>query len=270
MKFRRMIVLFLILSLCLVGCKKGPDDATTLDEGNDTVSVENSEVPAIHIDKYIWEKEREYFDLSTIKLDKNWNEYIMVGDTTISSTEYVDMSSLSNYFFDEQNTKADLETAYNVPTKGFALMTDANDVDFNFITNLTIKGTTMNHNVLIEGVSFIGFVDPYSDDLNTLMAESQYPFEDSFGIGSTYEQVIGVLGEPSSCFIEPSEDVNTTRIIYKTDKTKMILTFSWVGSCYEIETDGETQIEYDDEAMKYAVLTSLEWTPFALRETLRG
>jgi hypothetical protein len=88
-------------------------------------------------------------------------------------------------------------------------------------------------------------VNPYEGGgIDTLKAKAAYTSNGNFGIGSSYENIVKIIGEASNQTTVPmDEGISLTSCVYVGDNAEMILTFMWV----------------DDSGINSAALTSVSW-----------
>jgi hypothetical protein len=145
MSYKRLIALLLSICLliCCVGCAiDKPQNSTepsnetvadpTIEQGNtintnptdNTIGNTEDTQDIIVGNEMVWEKNETQITLETIKISKEWDQFIIVDDAVVSAIEKTDMSVIPNYYFGDNDSYADLQTVYYVPTYRLSSMTD--------------------------------------------------------------------------------------------------------------------------------------------------
>ena len=202
--------------------------------------------------KMIWDKQPSKMGANILELTSNWNQNISFGGATISSTKPTDLSVLPNYFFDENNSYADIETAYYVPHVGYRLekLTQMGS-DITGVCEIDL--TTSNSSLNIEKIAYTLMINPYTGGYATLRNSVSYD-EGKFGFGSTYKDVMAILGEPESKLEHSQGDYELILAGYMSDNAYMQIEFSRMS----------------DEPESDAVVTMIIWTASTVYDELRA
>ena len=166
----------------------------------------------------------ENITLETVELDNNWSEYAYLNDTKY---EYgTKLEELSHLGFDEN-----LEIHIGVPVndsivKDLAIINELEEQTNKNEATLRIELKTQN----------------LEDGFDGLIASAAYSTEKSnagdgettIGIGSTYEEVIQILGEPKEIL---GENCLTKQIAYENNGMKLTLAFVKELKLYKINED---------------------------------
>lgn len=236
---------------CFVGCGKKDEevasDPANLDRNVTISSKEDSYSvldPEFAFEEFLWEKEKEEFQVNSLKLTAEWDKSIMVGDTAISSTSPTDISLLPNYFYGDNSDHTNLENAYHDSYYAIAAQTGRIKIGNQSSFNFQVESTSYGDNLIVESIQLTGITNILEDAGAELKSMSSY-INGTFGIGSTYSYVIGINGEPTGIVTDKSGDFNITTVVYSGENAEMTLLFSWAK-------DGD---------VNNAVLTSIYWKP---------
>ena len=251
MKKRLWVIPIMLLVICLVGCNNTPsptvpdepnvevttpDDATNPSNGDVMTPVEDIKHQVVMDGKFVWDKDYKKLSPTDIKFDKNWDSYITVGNTKIVTDALTDMSVLDNYFYDGVLTNADnMQMAYELNWRDFYAKAETvaenplanGEVMINASTypSDTIVLDKYNRNLIITSVRYNSYAAEFEEILNALKAV-KVSDNNAWGVGSTYEDVVALIGQPS---VEYSEDVFEHSIIttatYETDKCNLSITY---------------------------------------------
>lgn len=281
---KQIITLLLIVSIVFnfTGCGKRDTADSTTDQTtagiveeptastseNDNETDSNTEAEddqkhdVVSEDTMLWEKAYKNADIATVVLSSEWSSYIKLGEATVSSTIMTDASALPNYFFDEgDESHLALEETYYVPT--FQCVSSTNRDLGNYaslqlhITNTTLKiddpDSVFDYSILDEIVATCS-TNPYEKDLE-FISESADWADGIFGIGSMYEHVVNIIGEPHSTNESNSGDGIT-----------------WITCRYISETAYLTLgfTNYEQDAVESPILTSISWIPVGVCNILHG
>lgn len=268
MKKYLILLLCFILCLSLCACSKNdktPDQTQPSVDSNQTEATDpNMNTPTdesavlkdVEFDKYLWEKELKTVEFDTIKLNNNWSENIVVGTTTISATTLTEIANVDNYFYNDRGLCGDLEASYLTPKIGVSASSPfaAMDEDACFYGQVILMSTTYNQNSIVENVQFVGIPNVFvNNGMSHITENAAYQSDDAFGIGNTYEYVSKIIGDCNSKFDTVMEDgVATTTYVYISQNVEMTLVFTRMAD--DAENDG--------------VLTTITWTPTAIKEAL--
>ena len=262
-KIYLLITIVLITTIIFTGCKNDVKENVNKGKEDDKVEEIVAEVgtdsystlePTYKIDKFIWDKEYELFDISELKLTKNWFDGIYIGNTLISSTEPTDISSIPNYFFDGNKDYSPLERAYHNSHYAFGLNTDKVRIGKIASCALKLESTTFGDNLIIESVQLTGISNILEDRNNELKSTAPYQSNDNFGFGSTYSYVSSVLGKDNGQATNDTGDFNITTVVYQEKNAEMTLIFSWKK----------------DDTIDNAILTSIYWKPITVSTMLHN
>ena len=261
---KKLLALILIICMfcCFIGCtRSNPDNATPTTETLPIDTTPDSDSIEITLDdqeeivrevlsneQMVWEKPEKQMTLGTIKISKDWDKFIIVDEIAVSAIDYTDMSMINNYYYGSNDSYANLETAYYVPTYRLSMMT--NDVYFDEYISaiMNIVGTTndahKDKHVVIEEINFITTVNPYEGGLDTLKTNASYTSDGYFGIGSTHSYIENIIGKANSETTTPMiMGINLTNCVYIGENAEMIMTFMW----------------NNDDGIDTATLTSIDW-----------
>jgi hypothetical protein len=267
MKVQRLIIALLVISIVssLYGCANDENVHETMGSNSEIIenedfvpesSTANEEHVVVTGEQFVWEKPEQQIALDSIKLTEKWHEYIDVGGAIISTIDFTDISVIHNYYYGNNDSYADLETAYYVPTFSLSTKTDTINFDTYVSANLDIISTTFKDEVggkkvIIEEIRFISTINPYEGGIEILKTDAYFS-EGTFGIGSSYEYVVGLIGEPTAILTEDIGDVNSSTCIYTAENAEMILSFMW----------------FEQDGVESAVITSIDWIPTTIRSIL--
>lgn len=207
--------------------------------------------PAEEHGKMIWEKTFSTMGINVLSLTSNWNKSIAFGGANISSTTPTDLSVLPNYFFNETNPHADVETAYYIPHLGYRLE-KLTQLGANITGLCEIDLTTSPASLNIERVSYTLMVNPYEGGYKTVRENTSYD-AGTFGLGSTYKEVMDILGEPGSKLEHSQGDYKLILVGYMSDDAYMQIEFSHMS----------------DEPESDAIVTMITWNASTVYDTLR-
>ena len=250
------IIGVLILSICLVGCKQNttpiepditnpsvtnpidtptiPDETTTDDNSiiNETLAV-----PGVISDSQVmWDKPYQQMRPNDIYFDENWDLYITVGERQIATDVFTDISILNNYFYDDVVANADaMKMAYELNWRDFYAVTET------FANNSLANGEVKifastypsenlvfdvyNRNLVITSVRYNSFVSNVEEVVNALN-EMHVEKTGAWGIGSVYEDVVTMIGNPEYEATEAMyENCFLTTSAYRTDKCTLSITY---------------------------------------------
>jgi len=277
---KTMVAITAAAMLVLTGCStepsasSTPSDVTSLESSNSIVESGESSITTSGIayaplsddqkealsnnvavdEKNIWEKEFSSVEMKDIVIGEDWPERIMIRDAEVSSKQAADISILENFFFENENISEDLQTVYRVPTLGH--FTSSPRVYLTRFTSmrLDVTTTTLNEYAVIEEILCTVATNPHEEGgLKTLSETAPYATDKNFGLGSTYEQVMSVIGEPNDVFTDSVGDgLNSTTCVYVSETAEMILTFMW----------------FEEDGQDTAALMTINWLPMQIREML--
>ena len=160
--------------LCLVGCANNtemPTPGTETEIGgtniNVTVSSKNDSFssldPGFKLEQFIWDKEQIELNVDSVLIPKAWNENILLGGKTISTTKMIDISELPNYFYEESDDYTALETAYHMNYYAIGVQTDRVRIGNYSSCCLRIESTTYGDNLIVESVQLTGLTNLLED-----------------------------------------------------------------------------------------------------------
>lgn len=262
---KKLLIFVAIFAICLCGCNSDKTDNTipsTPDTTNPTTPTDSpyqetlpndfdDNKTSIEIDKYLWEKEYSDFKLSSLTIDKNWDNEISFGETKMLTRDKNDISFLPNYFYTADQQHIDLETAYHVSHYGIKISTSNVKLsDFASAQGL-VTCTTFGQNVIIENICVIANVNPYEGGFEILKNTANTYGENRVGIGNTYSDVNKLLGNALSETSEQMDDITMYTCVYASEHSQVMFSFM------SISDDREN-----------AVMTSIEWTPIKIRAQL--
>lgn len=234
--------------------QENPSDST--DSTTNSSISENADTTLSNqdVETYIWEKEKDTVTFDTLVLDANWHKGITVGGTFVSSLGFTDVSETPNYYWADDESYGEFEAGYYVPKTAHSVKTDMVPLHDFFFGQMEILTTTYNnHNLFIEGVRFVGVANTYEGDGLDFVRQASEHSGDKFGIGSTYEDVIKLIGEPDNKWTEQADtNLMASTCVFIEDNAELMLVFA--------------HMDTEDDAK--AVLTSVIWTPTKLKEAL--
>ena len=266
---KKYLILLLCFVICLSMCACNKNDKTpdvtqpsTNTNPTDTSNPDDVQTDTdivlkdVEFDKYLWEKDLNPVGFETIKLDKNWGKSIVVGTTTISATTITEIANVDNYFYTDRGLCGDLEASYLTPKTGVVVSSPfvAIDDDACFYGQVVLLSTTYNQNSIVENVQFVGVPNVFvNNGMSHVVENAAYKTDDAFGIGSTYEYVNKIVGDCTNKFDTVMEDgITTTTYIYIGENVEMTLVFTRMSN----------------DAENSGVLTTITWTPTAIKEAL--
>jgi hypothetical protein len=246
-----------MLSISLIGCghevnNENNNTATENDESIHNVII--SSKPTNNRPKFLWEKESEELDITSLKIGANWFEEIAIGKTKISSTAMTDISSLPNYFFTAKDDPSKIEAAYYDPHYAIKIGTKKIQLGQNSSCSMQIDSTTYKNNLMIESVQITGITNVLEDNGMELKGLSSAIGSLEFGFGSTYNHVLKLIGKPETTVTDDSGDFNIATAFYNNQNASMTLVFSY-------PKDGK---------IEDGVLTSIYWKPLEVCSILHS
>ena len=250
------IVGAILLTICLAGCDKTPNPTvpsdsnvestnpgTNPDDNNDATSIIDTNNPFIQDTdiamgtQFVWEKEHQVLNANSIRVNSDWESYIMVGENKITANQMSDASVLNNYFYkdNELSIADDMKMAYELNWRDFHVR--AKTAAPNALANgeLIIRASTYptqskvldkyDRHLIIHSVQYNSCAAEIEEILNALR-EIKVDSENVWGIGSTYEDVVQIMGEPDA---EHAENVFEHSMLitsaYQRDNCTMTITF---------------------------------------------
>lgn len=266
-----LLMSIIIIIGCFVGCNK--EDQLQPTESTETTNTEATKNPndtkpnqrpsntlGLTVSKYLWEKDYGDFALQTIKIPKQWDEFVIIGNAVIESTKMVDVSNIDNYFYKNANNTDShpLSSAYHVDTINLSISTERTQFDRFVSGSMKLTLTTFvqpsQKNVVIEGIRSNVGLNVLEGGYESFKSMNAYQDGDYFGLGSTMTHVVSLIGEPSYEFDEDAPDgMSKVRYVYDSEAAFMSLEFLWNG-----------------DNMDEAVVTSIVWTPKTVRGKLHS
>ena len=274
------VISAMLLTVCLTGCDKDPtptvpDDTnistTTPDNTNPSVDTTNPDNANASIsnnivmsDSFVWDKDYQQFNATDITIDKNWDSYITVGGIQISTTQMTDFSALNNYFYNENplGVVDDMKMAYELNWRDFHVK--AETIAPNELANgeIIISASSYpsedkvldmyNHNLVISSVQYNSYAAEFDEIFNALQ-EIQVTGNNVWGIGSSYEDIVAIMGEP---ILEYTDDVFEHSVL-----TTMV---------YEKENCSISITCFTNTSESKGVAIGLLWTPTDINNQLNA
>lgn len=208
--------------------------------------------PEVEVEKVVWEKEFNKIGLNSIRVDSKWNEYIIVGGAKVSALTKTDFSVMPNFWFDGDYQPADVQTAYFVPHVG--LIVNKEFQFSNLVTGLLdVETTSGTHNLFVERIAYTLLHSPLDGSLTQIASANDYK-EGEVGIGSTYDDVIAVLGNPSNVdSFDSGIGYKNIILSYGSEKSRLVVEFTLK----------------DSDSQDKAIVTGLDWLAMAVKDELR-
>ena len=255
-------IISFILIATLVGCDNKEQNETNNSITDNNIGINDviissknpSQGDAIGVTEWLWEKEKEELNISSLKIGANWFDEITIGETKISSTTMTDVSLLPNYFFSEKDDPSKIEIAYYDPHYAIAINTAKIRLGNNSSFSMRIASTTYEHNLMIESVQIAGVTNICEDNGTELKGLVDNNGSKRFGFGNTYAHVFNLIGKPDNTITDSSGDFNLTTAFYNHKNASMTLTFSYAK----------------DGKIEDGALTSIYWKPLEVCSILHN
>lgn len=208
--------------------------------------------PEVEVEKVIWEKEFAKIGINSIRVNAKWDEYIIVGGAKVLASEKTDFSVMPNYFFDDSYQPADVQTAYFVPRVG--LLVQKQYPFTNLVTGLLdVEATSGHNNLFIERVAYTVLHNPYEGSIAQISNAAEYS-DGEVGIGSSYEDVVSILGKPTNTDeFDSGTGYKNVILTYGTAQTRLVIELSLMNSNDKNE----------------AIVTGIDWLAMAVKDELR-
>ena len=242
------IISAMLFTICLSGCDKTPEPTVPNDTSVESTNPSDT-TPSTDIDEpiadtsiaagsqFVWDKEYQTLNAKDIQVDKNWSSYITIGGNKIMSNQMTDASVLNNYFYDENKLSVidDMKMAYELDWRDFYVKTET--IAPNELANGELVVTasshpseakfldTYKHNLIAHTIQYNGYAAELEEIVNALK-EIKVDGEGVWGIGSTYEDVMSIMGEPTNEYSEDAfEHSMFTTVIYANEQCTLSITF---------------------------------------------
>lgn len=268
------------LTICLSACDNKTPSPTVPDDSNVETTAPNNNTPdatnpsvdvvepniqnttVVAGEQFIWDKEYDSFKATDIVVNKDWADYITLDGQKMYTTNMMDMSALNNCFYNDNllGIVDDMKMAYELGWRD--LRVSAETIAPNDLANglLTVKSSTYpttetvletySRNLVVDSIQYDSYVAEH-EDVVTAFKDIHVEEKDSWGIGSTYDEVVAIMGAPT---VEFADDVFEHSILttatYQSEHCIMTITF------------------FTDTAAEKGFVVGLTWTPTTINDTV--